>query len=797
MFVTLKAFTLSGEQVAERDLGRFSHSAELSGLTSIKPGEGEIDADLRKAVSETGATDVMVAYTSIDVRPSMVDPPHVVFFEAEWANQPFAGRYNLEAGTWPTRPGEVVVTRSPDLAPVIGAAMPVLAGGEQFKVVGIAEDRYARFSSFLAAPGTWAAMRPELLAAFPSMEASAAVYWGRGDRYHVTAAISARLAAREGADEASVVEAVAAKTRSAQEIMGEPEASWIDRVPAAYLAPSLTVPLLAVLLVFALNDRRFRRTLLTLISVGVRPSQAVVSVALAACTSAIFAALAGVVFGLALGVGARQIVQRFWDQPISPMAFPVDPALRVILMTLLGTAFSAVALRTALRAKRQATKTDLATGKRRGTIRMRTRDLRHVAAIVAGCGAVLQSARLASSADAMTLAATMTVAVLLVAPDMVGWALRRLPRRGPRSRLGRQQLLNDKRRATIAVLVFATGLGVPLGFLTLLDTMLVTADAGIYPDVAPGQIAVAGRGGFLKPPPEAVVAAANKDLPADQPVTQLRYAYSDDTSVSLAESSWGFIMAIDTPDQLGSLMNRRLSTAEAATLQRGGLLVWEEPRQPTYHVLIQKEGEAARRSDPIPVTAAPLNSVAWKQSIVGVLLTSTAQRQRLPLSAGALFYTGVSADQAAAARDNVLAAGLDPTNVMIYEDPRSAVAPAAFYAGAAGLLLLLLLTSIAVARTQVASLRSYLGTLITIGLTPKWAKQVLVLQQLSILGLSVVLALTIAVPPVIVSAWKLSGFVFSIPWSWLTAVTVAFIAAAIISTLFSTSRLRAADRATV
>lgn len=79
------------------------------------------------------------------------------------------------------------------------------------------------------------------------------------------------------------------------------------------------------------------------------------------------------------------------------------------------------------------------------------------------------------------------------------------------------------------------------------------------------------------------------------------------------------------------------------------------------------------------------------------MLAATAERLGLPVSDEGLLFTGVPDTEAQAARQAVLDAGLGPSQVQIYERSELLV-PQAFFAGAAGLMLVVLLGIIVLSR---------------------------------------------------------------------------------------------------
>ncbi|MEJ7757808.1 MAG: hypothetical protein WKF83_17340 [Nocardioidaceae bacterium] len=100
---------------------------------------------------------------STQVRPDSLTKRYVQaplenlrFVEDAGLRVAFPGRYSLEAGSWPVKPSEVVVTSA--LAEALDGAgeFSVLSGRATFRIVGVVRDAYAkRAETIVAAPGTW------------------------------------------------------------------------------------------------------------------------------------------------------------------------------------------------------------------------------------------------------------------------------------------------------------------------------------------------------------------------------------------------------------------------------------------------------------------------------------------------------------------------------------------------------------------------------------------------------------------------------------------------------------------
>ncbi|WP_433062784.1 hypothetical protein [Dactylosporangium sp. CS-033363] len=783
MYVAMQAFTLSGAQVADRDLGRRSNLLDLSGAGSLKAGETGLADTAYWAAAGAGAADPGLAITSLDVKLDTARPPLTLFYETDWSADPFPGRYILTHGRWPNRPGEVVLTRRAVAAVGDVTSLPVMSGNERLQVVGVATDRYDSLARILAAPGTWAAFKPTTAERFTTLRATATLTWD-GDTDGVLAAVRTAL----GGDDLAVALGQGLRTRANE--MAQARRSWVERIPIAYTIPSLALPVLAVLTVFGLNRRRFRRNLRVLTSVGVGRGAASAAMTVATTSWALAGTAAGGVVGVGPGAAVRPLCDLVLAGPISPMADPAVPLLRLLLVAALGCLLGGLVLATTtVRAERAAPRAA------RGGRLLTT--ARRWAALLAGLAAVGQIVTLDTVPKAMIFAGTAGLALLLITPELVHLALRLVPTRDPRARLGVRQLAHDRDRAVAGIAVLTAALGAPLCMLTLLATLITSAEADIVPEAPPHQVVLSAAGGRFHPPSPAVVSAVTARVAFDRPPIQLGYLYTDTAVVTVQGGSrLGTVLVVDSPDAVARLNGGALSPAQAALLRDGGILTWEGAATGERALIVHDP-----RTDAVTATTRPLPAgriafePSWTRSTSGVLLTSTAQGLGLDVRRGGLVYTGATDQQAHAARQAVIDAGLDPYEITIYEPPQPVAVPPAYYSAALGLALVVLLTTMTVARAQVHTLRGYVGRLIAVGVPPRWVRQVLLLQSAVIVATGTVFALNLAVLPVVVAVLRMPALTLSVPWSWLGVVIAAFYAATGLATLLSSRSLRAVVRA--
>jgi hypothetical protein len=810
MFITLKTLSLSGAQVADRDVGRFDASVGY-GSVVLPPGDDIFGATLRERAIAAGASEAILVLSATDVQLPTTPARDVTMLEADWQSRPYPARYQLLSGRWPNHPGEVIVTEPEDVAAVAGETMPVLGGRVKLQIVGTANDRYANTTNLLVAPGTWDSIDPKLVDGFRSLGAQPFLLWAGEERDAVMAAFTAAAqdwASRTGAASADP-DAVTASLMTRQDLLVQPEKTWVERTPAGYTVPSLLLPVGAVLLVFGLNSRRFRITVASLVSLGVRPVNAVAGLTLAAMAWCLAAAALGALAGTAIGVGVRALIAQLRDRPPGPIDALAAPTLRLLALILLTGLCASLVL---LHERRGAAHPTTQRGRRRRWISApvvvrRARDARHLLAVAAWCATAVYASQVDSTAKAMILAGVVTAAVLLVIPDVVGLLLRVLPESGPRRRLTRRQLAADPRRVGAALTALTVLLGASLSFFTLLSTIIKTLDQQAFPDVLPGQVLLADRASITLPPrPEVLQAADTSGTLSGLPRLELGYAFTtDDTTGNVTRSATrsdqiGSLLAVETPAQAEQLIGHRLDPAQSSTLTSGGLLIWADapdpPKGPAARTRLDiRSGDALLgRTPDLPAASVTVDLADWRGGTDGVLLRSTGQNLGLPLRAGPIMVTGVSDEQAKVLQDAVGRAGMDARSVRIYVPPPSPIPPAAVLVTAVGLALLALAAVLAATRAQARTLRSYLARLVAIGIPPSWAKHVLLYQHGILIVVSSLLGLIIALIPTTILAYRVPGFILSIPWGQLLTLLAVIYLATTLAALHSVITLRARER---
>lgn len=787
LFVVLQAQTLTGDQIAERDLGRHGAFAGF-GVGSVGPGSDARERLLGR-VAPVAGQHADVALVATDFTASQLTGEGVTLTEMAWHPRPFPAKFALQTGRWPQRPGEVAIlnpagdTPSPERLSAYGDRV-------RLTVVGTVDDRFSRSVGLLAAPGTWAAMSPQLGKTNPILRAQPVLYWDGARPDAVLAELAGGL--REVLDDdvpAQLAAAVRDTHTDRAALAARSGKSWIDEAPTGYTIPSLLLPLLAALLIFTGNARRLTPAVTTMTSVGMPRRVALAGVGIAVTGWCLVATLAGVAAGFGAGLGTAHLLSALLGLPEPAIPDPVAPGARLLLMTLAGCAVG-VCLLGGGRGLRSAP----------GTTSGRWRDARHLLALAAFCVAFVRLSGIDSAPQAMLVAGILTAGVLLVLPDLVPALLRRLPERSLGERLAKRQLLGDRRRAVTVVGVLAVLLGLSTGFLALFDTMQRSAGDQQYAEVLPGQVKIADRTADVVPPPAAAVEAARTVAAAgrQQPV-QLRFlaqvTESGEVRAQVAAGySPGLLLAAGSPRDVERLVGKRLNAPQARVLREGGALLWNRPAAATAGLRMARDDGTAEDVTTVPAAHLPLRRATWNDGTAGVMLAHTAERLELPTVAGAVMYTGLSPAEADAVRAAVEQAGIDPKTAATYREPEPPIPPVALVFTAVGLALVALVVTLSLARAQARALRDHLGHLIALGVPPRWVRLVVVRQHLALLALAAVLGLALGLVTAMLAAWGMPEARLTVPWTQLAVLVTAVFAAVLLATLLSSRRVTAADR---
>lgn len=781
LFVLQSAFTLTGQQVAERDLGRFDHTVPLSLSTPALRRDREASR-AAQAAQEAGASEVSVELTSFDLTPSEIDGPRAIYLERDWSPAPYPERFGLIQGEWPAEPGEVAVPArilDDGNSAGLGESIPLLSGLAEVTVVGVIEDRYAKTAGrILAAPGTFSSFDQSLIASrFTALDLRASISWTAGDPADVTQAIERTLPG-----------STAAGVTSRRFVEAEDRPNFAESYPLGWKIPALALPFLAALVTWGSAVFGLRRTLLTLTSSGVGRGLVTSSITGAVLALLLGAAVCGGVLGALSGLAIRPLLHRFSQAPLSPFPDVLPTVVLIATMIALtipigvGWVLAAQRTETAHRAPTPIVKAwgALISGRR-------------VLVVVVGVlGLGSSTLPLGDVAAGMVWIGLLTVGLLLLTPEVLGLALRFVPTSRARGRLVRRHLEGRSARTVMSVLLITVALGGPLAFATVLATMIQTDEADRIPATASGQLRIISEGSASPPRRTIEVIARELGSSAEPPVLVWELE-SDGRYVGAPSRGSGLVMAVESVDALARLNNRPLSAEQKAILQSGGVLYGGDTAEASLEFIeTTAEGRSLPRGE-LPATGFELDP-AWQVSHAGVVLKATATSLGLPLNVSDVVYTSLSASDRERGAAAVEAAGLDPYFLKVYEEPLPVRAPPAFYVALIALSCIVIGVAMFVVRTHVTSLRRVLGSLIAVGVSASWARGVVLIELVVTTAVAGLLATVIAGPITASAMARMPGYEFSLPWDWLLLITGACLSGCAVGGVVASRRLRSIDR---
>ncbi|MGW5053270.1 hypothetical protein [Actinokineospora sp. NPDC004072] len=781
-FVVVNAIALSGDQLADRNLG--VHDQALT--VGVPFGDDLADehvADLVHAVRRAGGQDPWPSIRSFSVVPDDLAAQHsagrtktVSYVEGDAVEARFPGSYPLEAGRWPAEPGEVVLSTA--LAGEIGrpASVPVFAGHVELRVVGSVTPVFGEESWWIiAAPGTWRTFPAELIApGFAQAAGQARVFWsGDADPGAVAAALAA-----VGASE-DVAESILTSHES--RVQFSAQAPLTERLPLLHTYPAILLAALASLFVVSINGSRQAGILARLSGVGLARGTVraalVGALALVAAAAVGLGPLAGLVLGL---IGRLAVVPALSDHPLSPMPSPVPSSL------LAGVVAVAVCVAGAWLRLRDAR--GWGARVRRVAAAVPWAWLRRVLAallVARGCFAASGVPTL----DRMSAAAIQFLAgLLLLTPDLLALATRLLSTAKSTTLTARRLIEGDRARHALAATALACCIAVPTAVATLQATQQRTDESRNHARVAPGQIWVSSGNSSPETAArvaELVGAAAGVGAPAVLGGVDGRFS-----TPRKGGGSFG-ILVLASVDDLKVFTDH--PTAEAAeVLRNGGVVDWTDAG---VQQSIGNHVAGQWTSTPqLPTTSLQVDP-AYQAAFAGVILQSTAERLGLRTDP-ARQYVFDGLDDAAIQRavDRVAAEGINPKYVEHHVVPLPTELPGEWYLGTAGLALTGFGLLWAVQRGQARLLRDYAARFLAIGLPRRWSLRVLLTQALHALVVALLVAVPGgAIPLLLITVNAPVGLVLDIPTGFILATVALSAAAAVAAAGLSLRALRPAQ----
>lgn len=792
-YLVFQSLVVSDQQLLDRDLGQYSASIGY-GTRDIQPGVDGLRA-ISQALRARAFDDAFVSL-------SVTDVPEGGVREGDWSATPFPSRYILQQGEWADEPGEVVVAmNSPedygDLS--AGSDIELLSGRLQLRVVGVATDRFAGNSTtYLTGPGTWATVPRSTAEKFPHVTAMPIVYW-EGSRQR---AMAEAFVAGHPNPAGLRLDVVRGSVLPAAMLIEANRGESADQGNLfAYAVPSIGVPLLSALLWWGLVRRRLLGHRKQLLDLGLRPGTTAWVTVGAALPALVVAMLCGTGLGVVTAAATRPLVAAWHDQPLSPLVWPMDPLVRSCAVAAACVIAAYVGLRLRRNGVNPLDKIS-AQRERRTVRRLGGRSIRRIIAVFA-FAVVLATTPMASSvAVAMVLAAACVVLGTALAPGALTAMLRLLQADDFRLRLAARQLAVSSAASTGTAVIAGT-VGAAIAFTILLSTMIASQDSRQTPAVMPGQIMIPAAANLVGTPPANEVWRVVESLEiTDQAeaIVRLRYLTPDVASEShvVVDGGDGFVLAVDSVDQVEALLGAEWEERFAAILESGGLIRWLDAEEAdaedesSVQLNIQGEREMLAKLEAIAVYEP---RVGWAAPVDAVTLTSTARQHGLPLSEGQAMLTGTADKLIGDVQTALRAQGLDTALVVGYQEPPPPIPPTGLAATAALLAATALLMMTVGTAGRVSDLRPSLGALLANGVPTRWIQQCVLFQEGTILIVGLAVGTVFGSLPILASIPRFEGhWVVSTPWSQIAVLLLACVVGSGAAAFIAALRLRPAVR---
>lgn len=494
-----------------------------------------------------------------------------------------------------------------------------------------------------------------------------------------------------------------------------------------------------------------------------------VGVLIAIGTLVVTATVLGFLVGVLLGWLARLwVVPHLLTQPMSP--FPPLSALllRLCLAGLVPALVPALAMSGARSGHRSQSRVGKwVTGGRRVV----------VAGSLVWC--LYRLAVVHSIEDALILGIVMTVAALLVLPDVVhlvvciplpGTVNGRIAGRLARAQVG---------RVTTVAMLLCGCLALPSSITVLVSSVEVSNAAQAL--IPKGQLSLQDPSGTA--PPASLVEAVEAQSAMSRPVMVGRVSGAIDGSAS---NSFG-VMVVSSIEDLTRLNDAPIDASAVKILEEGGLLDISGAK--TDLILVPDGGRPRR----LPTAHVEFQS-AWAERFGAVMLQPTAKAMKLAVQKDAYVYTGVTDHQIELTKKAVFTAGGDPRVVTYHIDPEPPPIPWEWWLAVGALSVIALLSTFVSTRSLGADLRRHSAQFLAIGLPPATGRWVLAAELGVLLVVTVPLTIAVGILPTALVAAVNKGLVLSVPTGVLAMAGGVLVGAVAISGVGAMAGVTARER---
>lgn len=603
----------------------------------------------------------------------------------------------LVEGHWPSRPGDVVVSRETGLTP--GSVLSGTTPG-QLTVTGVfVNDHATRAQRLTAAPGTWRSWDwPDTKVGFPRLSAVLAAYLTGVDVDELRDVLAA-----QGGEVLVTTATERGKTQ-------------LEQSPFLYLWIATPLALLATSIALGLRTRFTSTRRALLVQQGIGPLRAARIVHLASLLVIVLAGLTGLLLGWASGSASGALVTWFVGHKPSPAPPPWDPLVRIVLAEV--ALVCAVLIGSQYRAKRAERPSMAAAARPKHPL------VRWIGALACITLAVSIVATIDAIQSFFAVVLLLVLALGLLMPEAIDMLLGIVRSRRPVVRLARARLREHSGTASLIAAAAAFTVGPVVAMMALLGSSVANDNANARMPPREGQATYTPFGDAEATGP-LVTEVMDEVVGTKLTVVKLS-AVRDDAGRSLTATSdgLGIVTLVDSVDDLDTVLGTPVSAHARTVLESGGVL-WN-----TKHS--GREAWIADRTSPqrieLPDAVAEDYEERWARSGAGFILTSTAQAHDLPVVPQMWVFGGLTPADTAEVGDALVARGVDGTLVRTYRagDPFH-VSP--YQLGLIALLGLIGVVVIATAiRGSVASLIGQSRELIAIGMPRGWLGRVFLVE---------------------------------------------------------------------
>lgn len=715
-FIVLNAFALSGEQLAERNVGDTDYSV-LALTIPAGTNYSAIVTAAARSLSANGATSTSVQLLSFDmsvegmVAGLSTGPQDVVQYREQLLGS-LPPRYKLISGRWPSASDEVAI--SPRLASLAGSptSLSVFAGASHLRVVGVMEDKFATSGLVvLGGAGLWRDL-DGLEKGFPGTSAQLEVGWSGAGGSKILDSLSASLG--------TPVDQLQNALQVREFYLARGQRSLTERSPALFWGPVTILLSLAAVAAQVAPLRRLRREVGAMERLGMSRRQAAAAAAVVASIIAGLSAVCGIGLGLAIGGLVRVMaIPRLLSQPMSPMPPLVAASFGICVIVIFVTFLVVIGA------------LGFGGGERNFPVSPappRARFARFIAGVASSGAALYLLPGAMSVADGITIGLLLTAILVLALPEMMQllmWVqaklLSPLAARRITLMIAQRVLWHERRQLTVIAVASAVCLSVPVSVLTLIASVQTSQAAEAT--VSLGQLKVANPSG-PEGLPDGLLGQLRRDADLSAPVDVRRLQGQTEGG---GKSVFG-IMVVKSTDDLNRLNGSALTAGVAEALERGALLEFGDSG--TLGVRLD-DGRLLE-----PETVHMTFDRSWSLTFGGVVLEKTVQHWRGKMVPEAQVFTGVDARQIDVARKVVAAHHLSPTYLAWHQEPDPPPIEWPFWLLGAGLLTVGLLVVGALCAGAGRRMRRRGAQFLSLGLPASTPSACLALQ-LALLGMCV------------------------------------------------------------